>query len=98
MSLLRFSLRFCTGFPRSSRAFAEGLEPNVSRELKQRLAQFDRAHGRKDGPLGFWNGDHHAFIGGRDLVGDIIERDLLINLLLTVDTPQGRQHNAASTL
>ena len=91
MSLLGCSRRFGAGFSRPGRAFSKRFETDMPGEINQGCSQLGRAHGRKDAPLGLRNGNHHAFVGGCDIVGHIIERDFLIDFLLAMNTAQGSQ-------
>jgi len=51
----------------------------------------DRHRGEND-PFLLRNGDHHAPIGFRNLIGHIVTGELLIDLLFTMDTTQGSEN------
>lgn len=75
-----------------SRTFSESLKPHASSQFHEDGGQVRRPHGIEHVPLALGNRDHHAVISHRNLVRDIVERDLFIHGLLAMNAAQCGQH------
>src|SRR6266516_5374458 len=79
MRCLGGPLAFRPGLLRSPGAFAIGLEGDLLGQLSQRGDQLRGTHAAEDAPRVLRDRNHHAMRGLGDVVGDIVERDVLVN-------------------
>src|SRR5216117_4013787 len=73
----------------TARMFLVPSQVDICRQLLQDVCELLGVHAAEDAPVRTGDGDHHPIIGLRDLQGQVIRGEMLLDLLPPVDRPQG---------
>ena len=92
MGRLGGTLAFQPGLLRPSGTFSIGREADLLGQLPQRGDHLSGTHATEDAPLLLRYRNHHAVIGLGDVVGDIVEGEVLVHGL-AMHAAQRRHHH-----